>query len=366
MYAFSSEQSTNWEISAIIGTMRKKAWTFLIVLLLPLSLFAEAYGFSRILDSSLYSPAYAGRFTDALVNPASLGMMENDSVFYVNVLFGEQWDLGTIRSGEKLSCIQNLKSEITFSFISRHLSLTASSSTFFADRRYIEGNPVYDIYNALGIQIDWSYAFPYVSLGVRIKGGNALIREDKTVTGFVSAIENAYFSRFDSVSGHDYFSVGASIRAEVSFFSASFMIGEIVNLDTSDTEVSGNLHIGWDNVLDSMNFSFALRYPEFTRRGDLNLLRPRISFFWQGNPVDRLEIGMNLELQFQLLPSLDMFISVGYREYDHSLFRYDLANGVLCTALEIDADMFACKLIMNVDTDTFDTLYPSISISINR
>ena len=343
--------------------MGRKIRTFFIVLLLSIGTLSAAvsYGLGNIGESSLHSSSYSGRISDALQNPAALPLIEGDHVFYVDALMSEAWDLDIFKT-QPMPGLQNMKSELIFSFFSRNLSLTASSSTYFANRRLSGDDVNYDIFNALGIQIDWAYAFPYVSLGMRIKGGNATIRENKTILGPISAIENAFFSRFDSLRGNDYFSIGMAIRGEVSFFSASYMIDEIVKISDED----GNISLGWDNILDSMSFSMSFRYPEFTKRGDLNLLRPRISMYWKGNPADKVEFGINGELQFQLLPEWDFHISLGYIEKNHALFRFDGRNGLFMTGMELTTDFMSIKVMFNVDTASWNRLYPSLSVAFFR
>ena len=343
--------------------MGRKLRTLFMVLLLSAGSLSAAvsYGLANIGESALHSSSYSGRISDALLNPAALPLIEGDHVFYVDAILSEAWDLDLFGS-EPMPGLQNLKSELTFSFFSRNLSLTASSSTYFAERQLKGSDVTYNIYNALGIQIDWAYAFPYVSIGMRIKGGNATIRENKTILGPISAIENAFFSRFDTLKGNDYFSIGVAIRGEVGFFSASYMIDEIVKI----SDVDGNLSVGWDNILDSMSFSMSFRYPEFTKRGDLNLLRPRASVYWKGNPAEKVEFGINGELQLQLLPTWDMYISLGYIEKNHSLFHFDGTNGLFMTGIELTTDFMSIKVMFNVDTASWDRLYPSLSIAFFR
>ena len=343
--------------------MGRKIRTFLAVILLSAcSLHAAiSYGLGNIGESALHSSSYSGRISDALLNPATLPLIEGNHVFYVDAIMSEAWDLD-IFGREPMPELQNLKSELTFSFFSRNLSLTASTSTYFAERQLKNNDVAFNIYNALGIQIDWAYAFPYVSLGMRIKGGNATIRENKTILGPISAIENAFFSRFDTLRGKDYFSIGVAIRGEVGFFSASYMIDEIVKI----SDVDGNLSVGWDNILDSMSFSMSLRYPEFTKRGDLNLVRPRASVYWKGNPAERVEFGINGELQLQLLPTWDMYISLGYIEKNHSLFYFNGANGLFMTGVELTTDFMSIKLMFNVDTASWNRLYPALSVAFFR
>lgn len=347
--------------------MGRKLISSIAVLLLSIGiLFAEeahtSYGLGNIGESALHSSSYSGRISDALLNPASLPLIEGNHVFYVDAIMSEAWNLDVFGSGEPMPGLQNMKSELIFSFFSKNLSLTASTTTYFANRRLSESNVNFDIFNALGIQIDWAYAFPYVSLGMRIKGGNATIRENKTILGPISAIENAFFARFDTLPGNDYFSIGAAIRGEVSFFSASYMIEEIVKISETD----GNLSLGWDNILNSMSFSMSFRYPEFTKRGDLNLVRPRASVYWKGNPAQTVEFGINGEVQLQLLPDWDFYISLGYIEKDHQLFHFDGYNGLFMTGLELTTDFMSIKVMFNVDTGSWDRLYPALSVAFFR
>lgn len=340
--------------------MRKIIALIMLSLALLQVLPAKAYGYDNFSNSALYIPSYSDRFFDSLVNPAMLSRVESSNIFYFTTIISEEWDIGEIRDGGPLPFLQNLNSEFIFSFVGNNLSLSAIANTYFGSRHVEDGKLNMNVYNTFGIDLNWSYGFPYVSLGMRIKGGNTLIRRNKNITGILNAIENAYFSQFENSSGMEYFSIGASIAVEVGFFESSLMFDDIVLLRDSD------LYAGWDTLLDSMSLSFSLRYPEFTKRGNLNFCRPRIGFSMKGNPADKMEITANAELQFQLLPDFDFNVAFGYKEKDHSLFDFDPSNGLLMLALELQGANYSIRTMCNIDTGTFTRVFPSISFTLAR
>lgn len=321
---------------------------------------AKAYGYDNFSNSALYVPSYSDRFFDSLINPAALSRVESDNIFYFTTIISEDWDIKEIKSGGPLSYLQNLNTEMIVSFVGNNLSLSAVANTYFGSRNVEDGKLSMNVYNTFGIDLNWSYGFPYVSLGMRIKGGNTLIRRNKSISSIFNAIENAYFSQFENTSGMEYFSIGASVSVEVGFFESAIMFDDIVSLKDSD------LYFGWDSFLDSMVLSFSLRYPEFTKRGNLNFCRPRIGFAVKGNPIGKMEITANAELQFQMLPDFDFNVAFGYKEIDHDLFDFDASNGLMMFALELQGASYSIRAMCNVDTATFSRVFPTISFTLAR
>ena len=320
----------------------------------------DAYGFNDFTFSSLYNPSYSDRIEDAMVNPAQLSRLETDDLFYFTFIVSEAWDVDVLGSGEELSALQNLNTEMHFSFVGNSLSLMATAKTWFANRTLTEEDLSYDIYNRLGIQIDWSDSFDFFSFGLRIKGGGDMRRRGRDINGVLDAVENAYFGSFDNVDGSEYFDIGASAALDFDWFFISYGIDSIIGFRGNE------LYIGWEELLESSVFGLSLRSPKFTSRGDLTLLRPRVALSVHGNIFSRYTFTCNAGLEMQLLPSLSLHLAAAYREYDHGFFNFNSDNGVLMFAFAVHSSSYSLALMCNVDTASFTRVYPSISFTLSR
>lgn len=344
--------------------MMKKVLAFMAVAAMALisaySIPTDAYGFNDFTFSSLYNPSYSDRIEDAMVNPAQLSRLETDDLFYFTFIVSEAWDVDVLGSGEDLSALQNLNTEMHFSFVGNSLSLMATAKTWFANRTLTEEDLSYDIYNRLGIQIDWSDSFDFFSFGLRIRGGGDMRRRNRPVSGVINAVENAYFASFDAVDGSEYFGIGASLALNFDVFSVSYLVDDVISYRNNE------LFFGWDEILDSSTFAFSLRYPQFTSRGDLTLFRPRIGFSVKGNVFSLSTITFNAALEMQLLPTLSLQFASAYREYEHKAFDFNRYNGILMFSLSAQGENYAIHLMCNVDTGDFKHVYPAIAFTLSR
>ena len=344
--------------------MRKKATIIFIFLSVILcgaySIPHSAYGYDDLSFSALYNPSYFGRYGDAMVNPAEFSRVEEDNLFYFTFITSESWDIDLMRRNEDLSYLQNLNTEMYFSFVGNSLSLTAMAKTWFAERNFSPDSLAFDIYNRLGIQIDWAESFDFFSFGIRIEGGGDMRRRNRPITGFVNAIENAYFASFDSLDGSEYFNLGASLAFNFEVISATYAIENIISYRSNE------FFIGWNELLDTSSFAFSLRYPEFTAMGDLTLFRPKIGFSIHGNLFTLSTITFNAALEMQLMPTLSLELAAAYREYDHKVFNFNRYNGVMMFAFAVESDDWALRLMCNVDTGDFKYVYPSLSLTLMR
>ena len=344
--------------------MKKALSKALIILFSIFSLAAEvpesAYSYDDLSFNALYSPSYFGRFEDSLINPAALSRNDSDNAFYFSALISESWDTDVMRRKERLYGLQNLSTELRASFVGRNLSLTAVSTTWFADRQFNGSSLVYDIYNRLGIQVDYSASFDFFSFGLRIKGGGDMRRSGRQVSGIFNAIEHAYFGSFDAMEGSEYFELGAALAFDFDFFTVSYFVENVISYRSND------LYFGWNEILDSSYFSFSLRYPEFTGRGELNFLRPRIGYTIHGNLFGSSTITASADLEAQLLPDLKLHLAFAYREYGHRFFAYNSDNGVMMFSFSFERDNYSFALMCNVDTSEFRRVYPSLTFTLSR
>lgn len=342
---------------------RKVTFFFLILIIVMAEVFSvptSSYGYDDLSFSALYNPSYFDRIEDAMINPSALSRVETDDQMYFTFIMSESWDTPIMRRKEDMYALQNLNTEMHFSFVGNTLSLTAITSTWFSDRMISESGLSFDIYNRIGIQIDWSGSFDFFSFGVRIKGGGDMRRRNRTVTGVINAIENAYFGSFDNVDGSEFFDIGASLALNFNVFSLSYFVENIISYRSNE------LYFGWQEILDSSSFGISLRYPQFTRRGDLNLFRPRIGYSIRGNIFDTATVTFNAGIEMQLLPTLSIHLATAYREYDHRAFNFNRENGVLMFALAAEGDSYAVQLMCNVDTASFSRVYPAIAFTLSR
>ena len=296
-----------------------------------------AYGYDDLSFSAMASPSYLDSFANAMVNVSALSRIEKGDQFYFTFIASEAWDTSLMKRGEKLSGLQNLKTEMHFSFVGNSLSLSGIASTWFADRALTEGTLSYDIYNRIGLQIDWAGRFDFFSFGLRIKGGGDMRRR-----------------------GSECFDIGASAALDFDWFFISYGIDSIIGFRGNE------LYIGWEELLESSVFGLSLRSPKFTSRGDLTLLRPRVALSVHGNIFSRYTFTCNAGLEMQLLPSLSLHLAAAYREYDHGFFNFNSDNGVLMFAFAVHSSSYSLALMCNVDTASFTRVYPSISFTLSR
>lgn len=319
-----------------------------------------AYGYDDLSFSAMASPSYLDSFANAMVNVSALSRIEKGDQFYFTFIASEAWDTSLMKRGEKLSGLQNLKTEMHFSFVGNSLSLSGIASTWFADRALTEGTLSYDIYNRIGLQIDWAGRFDFFSFGLRIKGGGDMRRRGRDINGVLDAVENAYFGSFDNVDGSEYFDIGASAALDFDWFFISYGIDSIIGFRGNE------IYIGWEELLESSVFGLSLRSPKFTSRGDLTLLRPRVALSVHGNIFSRYTFTCNAGLEMQLLPSLSLHLAAAYREYDHGFFNFNSDKGVLMFAFAVHSSSYSLALMCNVDTASFTRVYPSISFTLSR
>lgn len=284
--------------------------------------FSSPLGFGELLDSPLYAVSYSGSVEDSFANPASLSLVENGtSSLAVSAMVSDSWDTSKLGK-EKMSFLQNGRSELQASFMTKHFAFTGSFATTFEDRRMnASGNPVFDIYTGLNLQIDASYAFPYVSFGVRMKGGNRMVRAEKEVAGFSAVIANAWFSPFEREANSESFSAGLGMIVRYRFFSAGIYIDEILALNEKKS-----ISVDLGMILRSSTVSLSLQGDRFSKSGDLAFFRPRLSVSITGlNGNGKLEAEADLALQF--LPDSSLVFAVSYYERPYSL-GFKPENGV--------------------------------------
>lgn len=275
-------------------------------------------------EASSYDPmsaaSYYGSFYDVFSNPAALPCMETETGnLSLSLMLSDDWDAGAI-AGERMPLLQQQDWDIRASFIARNIALSAFFGTEFARTG---ADPVYDIYSTLRIQVDVAYAFPHISFGARVTGGNRMIRSERTVDSFTDIFANAWFSPFKRDAGSEFFDLGIGALVYYSVFSAGVYIGELMTL----SEDGGDIYMGWDAIGRSTTLSAAITAPRFLASDDLRFFRPRASFSITDLSGHGSTVVWAVEARLQFLPDADLSFAISYTETDHQFFRYRPENG---------------------------------------
>ena len=318
-HAMSVSQSVaNVTIPDILSHMGRRLLTGLMLLLMAAS---SAYA-SLYSESSLYDPmssvSYYGTFSDVFSNPASLPLIETDTgALALSFTFSDDWNFREM-AGEEMPLLQDQDWETSASFIARNVALTASFGTEYERQ---ERDPVYNIYSSLRIQLDVAYAFPHISFGARVAGGNRMVRSEKTIGNIPGMFSNAWFSPFKRDAGSEFFDLGVGALFTYDIFSAGVYIAELMTLSEE-----GEIYMGWDAIGRSTTLSVAITASRFLKSDDLRFLRPRASFSITGLSGSSVIEG-EVELKLQFLPDADLSFALSYLERDHSFFRFRPENG---------------------------------------
>ena len=335
--------------------MLKRAALVISIFFSMLSMaFASIYS-----EASSYDPmsaaSYYGSFYDVFSNPAALPCLETETGnLSLSLMLSDDWDAGAM-AGERMPLLQQQDWDIRASFIARNIALSAFFGTEFARTG---ADPVYDIYSTLKIQVDVAYAFPHISFGARVTGGNRMIRSERTVDSFTDIFANAWFSPFKRDAGSEFFDLGVGAILEFSPFSAGVYVGKLLTLRNS------NIYLGWDTLAESTTISMALEGGRFTKAGDLMLVRPRVSFSLTGLiDASTRKIEAEGDITFQFLPDADFTIAISYLELHHDWFHFNAANGYVSIVLRGGADGFYGTLGVVFRATDFTSFSPTISFS---
>ena len=308
------------------------------------------------LDSPLSSVSYSGRFSDVFSNPAALPLIETETGPFAFSLSGADSLDSSLFGSDPMPLLQNQKWNMQASFIARYVALTAFFGTEF--ERLRPDDLQYDIHSSLHIEVDMAYAVPHLSMGLRVSGGNKMIRQNRTIDSFPLILANAWFSPFKRDAGSEFFDLGVGAILEFSPFSAGVYVGKLLTLRNS------NIYLGWDTLAESTTISMALEGGRFTKAGDLMLVRPRASFSLTGLiDASTRKIEAEGDITFQFLPDADFTIAISYLELHHDWFHFNADNGYVSIVLRGGADGFYGTLGVVFRATDFTSFSPTISFS---
>ena len=315
---------------------------------------SKMHSFNDRLVSPLRSVSYHGDFLDFLSNPAALPLRDDNQGSFAFRINGSD-DIPFANFSKKTGYINNRIDEISVSFAGRNIAFTANLGTSF-ERKSEPAH--FDIFSNVDIEIDWGFAFPYVSVGMSIKGGNSLIRNDKPIDSVFDAISNALFSPFERYQGRERFSLGGGLLVYFDNFSIGLNIEKILALDSSSEMISN-----WETVGKSTAFSFAANGDKFTKDGDLHFLLPRASISFSEFSGFRYTFSVKGDVTLQFLPDCNMAIGLGYREKDHGIFSFKTDNGNLDFFIKGQFWDFSVTFGASFDTKTFSSISPFVGFS---
>ena len=328
----------------------------LSLLLLSIPLFSRALSSKDPLFSPMSSVSYYGRFSDVFANPAALPLIETDTgPFAVSVSISDDYDPSDFSSS--LPLLQNQRWDIAASFVADYVALTAFYGTKFD--RYEDASSVYDVRSSLRLELDMAYAIPYLSFGLRVSGGNSMIRQSRTIDNLAEVFANAWFSPFERESGSESFDVGAGAIFSIGPFSLGAYVGKIITLEDND------IYLGWDAIGDSTTLSAALGMGRFAPSGDLRFCRPKLSFSLTGLTGDdtKRSIEAEAELTFQFLPESSATLAVSYFEENHSFFHFDPHNGYVNIFLRGEGEGFTGTIGVSFSAVDFSHFAPYVGFS---
>lgn len=309
------------------------------------------YSLDNIALSPFISASYYGSYSDSLYNPAALPLKREDGTLLISYAGSDDMIYG--KDSIKMKYFQNHADKLLLGFMGRNISLTGQ---FGSDFRIIDGNK-YDIYNTIDAQIDWAYALPYFSFGMRLKGGNSMIRSSKEVDNLTDAYANALFSPFENDLGSSRFSLSAGALVYFKFGAIGAYVDKIMSLE--DNSVTINL----DNVLSSSVVSLYLGLSRINKDGELNQVRPRISLSYSSLKEDSLIFDAKADIAFQMLPSFSLALGIGYREEKHRMFSFKSENGLVSIYLKGEFGSFSLLAGSTFIADNFKHFTPVVVLT---
>ncbi len=341
--------------SVIIEAMRKHI-AVILILTAALSAYGAAVDYNA-LDSPINSIAYSGRIYDLFSNPAALPLMERDiGMFALRTDIRDSYSVSDF-GHDGMSWVQNQAWTIDASFITRYVALTAYYGTEFS--RQETDSPVYNIYSSLKIELNAAYSVPFFSVGLRISGGNEMIRRHRDVSNILDYFSNALFSPFERNVGSEFFHLGAGAILDFPYVSLAIFVEDILTLTDG-----GSLYFGWDVMAETTTVAAAVEGPRFNSDGDLLLVRPRFSFSFTGL-MDAASRSIEFEgdLTFQFLPDADLTIAASYLERQHEWLAFNPENAVVSFLIRGGADGFYGSIGVSFKASDWTEFSPCISFS---
>ena len=304
-----------------MGKMKKKIAAIILSMLIALGLFAsydESAAISAQSFSAFRSPAYSGSLEDVFVNPASLPLMWNEGLFKVSASLFEAYDTSLLFSSSPSWHIQNLKSELQGTVISGSIALSAKFSNRIADREERDKLAYFDIYTGVDIEIDFGYQIGrHFSFGMRLGGGNSLIREDKNISSYLDVVKNALFSPYEKVEGSERFTSALGFMVFNDNLSLGVTTSSVIGLNL---DISNYL----SNIIGNTTLALSYRGDMYSRQGDLNLLVPRVGASISGMGVgSERAISISGDLIIQLLKNA--YVDTGIK-YQYLVKDEDISN----------------------------------------
>ena len=309
------------------------------------------------IDSPLSAVSYTGRFADVFANPAALPLMEIEpGPFAISLNLSDDLD-SSLFGNTVMPLLQNQKWSIGASFIARYVALTAFFGNEFEKTGDVSSSS-YDIHSSLRIEVDMAYSIPHFSIGLRVSGGNKMIRRDKVIDSIDKIFANAWFSPYERESGSESFDVGTGAIVSFGPFSGGVYIGELLTLRNEE------IYIGWDAISESTTLSVSLGANRYTKDGDLRFFRPRCALSMTGLVnEDTRTVEAEAEITFQLLPESSVTFAFSYLERNHSIFAFDISNGYFNFFLRGEGNGFSGTIGVTFKADDFSRFAPMFGFS---
>lgn len=293
------------KLYVIINAMKR---CLTVVLILTLAILSASA--SVDMRSAFSTPADNGSYEAVFSNPAALPWRNQDGKdFLIGVRYRDDYSKSLFASDSPYRFLQSVVSDVTLSFSGRTMAFTAVFENSL-DRTGYQDKPGHvDLFSTTYFQLDMGYSLWRFSGGIRVSGGNMLIRQDRSVVNIFDYLQNSFLTKFENYDGGEFFSVGIGLQYRDEIFSLGFYSDRVLYLNESGSATSS-----LDGFLSSLSIGAKATAHRFTGNGELLLIRPSASVLFSDIAGEDSRVALSASLIFQLLPDADLTLSAGYMD----------------------------------------------------
>lgn len=242
-------------------------------------------------------------------NPALLGLSSRkESSFIVTLGAGDE----LVTHGGKFR-LERPTVDGAISFLAKNIALTIQSRTIFEDFTDLGHMSSYRGEKLTVFQLDWAFARPPLSLGLRAQAIAAASRPDVILKSdqilFDFFVQTA-IARYDSVEDLSAVSFGLGLLLDYEWIGMGVVVGQFASSSGEDP-----LLVDSDALLRTLSWGLSLSSPTYNTHNELRLFKVEgaLDLINLGSDEDR-ELRAGLSIKLQLLPDWSVSLLTGYRE----------------------------------------------------
>lgn len=339
----------------------RRVFLIFLCLLMALSLFAARnyQTLDALRYSNLTNTSYFGDVYHVYDNPAALSFITSGDKYQFVAGLSESYNPAAF-GREAVPYIQNLDQEFLATVTSGHLALSAKGSNRFDDRAIRSGEtiPDFDIYSNIDLEIDVAFSYKeYFSAGLFLSGGNSLVRLNQPVSNVIIAVENAWFSPYETLNDSGRYQMGFGLQGRIYEFSLGYCTRELKLTDSSFTEflqstLSGDLGLSY-------------RANKYSSYGDLKLFVPRVSLSMKGfftNSTER-NLSVKTDLLLQFMKNFTVDAGLGYT---YEVVEAGEPRGIFGISFLSNYFDYSLGVEVAIDTLNNNCVMPSIYFSVRK